>query len=91
MATLGWDQICPLTVSASRFRAKFAVFRGRVLKRIMTNCLLQENFVSLVLVSFGALLIDLKIYGLRCVNGRTKKAIEYACLLLIGAGYHILL
>ena len=60
MATLGWDQICPLTVSASRFRAKFAVFRGRELRRITTNCLLQEFFVSQVLALFGALLIDLK-------------------------------
>ena len=73
MATLGWGQICPLTVSASRFRAKFAVFRGRVLKRITTNCLLQEHFVSLVLVSFGELLIDLKIYGLTLRQWKNEK------------------
>ena len=73
MATLGWGQICPLTVSASRCRAKFAVFRGRVLKRITTNCLLQENFVSLVLVSFGALLIDLIIYGLTLRQWKNEK------------------
>jgi len=44
-----------------------------VLKRITTNCLLQENFVSLVLVSFGALLIDLKIYGLTLRQWKNEK------------------
>jgi hypothetical protein len=55
------DDEAPAASDASETLGHFAVFRGRVFKRITTNCLLQGIFVSLVLAPFGVLLIDLKI------------------------------
>ena len=54
------DDEAPAASDASETLGHFAVFRGRELRRITTNCLLQEFFVSQVLALFGALLIDLK-------------------------------